>query len=64
MVNFKLQLDNESFSLIQTKTFHFDKLYSVAGNPVIWEQHLENDRWKKEIFIKFSDSYGKHIGLL
>ena len=53
MVNFKLQLENESFSLIQTKTSHFEKLYSVAGNPVIWEQHPENDRWKREVFIKF-----------
>ena len=50
MVNFKLQLENESFSLIQTKTSHFEKLYSVAGNPVIWEQHPENDRWKREVF--------------
>ena len=53
MVNFKLKLENESFSLIQTKTSHFEKLCSVAGNPVIWEQHPENDRWKREVFIKF-----------
>ena len=26
------------------KTSHFEKLYFVAGNPVIWEQHPENDR--------------------
>ena len=45
MVNFKLQLENESFSLIQTETFDFEKLYSVACNPVIWEQHPENDRF-------------------
>ena len=43
MVNFKLQLENESFSLIQTKTSHFEKLYFVAGNLVIWK-HSENDR--------------------
>ena len=53
MVNFKLQLENESFSLRQTKTSHFEKLYPVACNPVIWEQHPENDRWKREVFIKF-----------
>jgi RimJ/RimL family protein N-acetyltransferase len=53
MVNLKLQLENESFSLIQTETSHFEKLYSVAGNPIIWEQHPENDRWKREVFIKF-----------
>ena len=29
MVNFKLQLENESFSLIQTKTSHFEKIESI-----------------------------------
>ena len=53
MINWKVQLENESFSLIQTETSHFEKLYFVAGNPVIWEQHPENDRWKREVFIKF-----------
>ena len=53
MVNFQLQLENECFSSIKTKTPHFEKLYYVAGNPVIWEQHPENDRWKREVFIKF-----------
>ena len=61
MVNFKLQLENESFSLIQTKTSHFEKLYSVAGNPVIWEQHPENDRWKREKFKIFFNNGIKNI---
>ena len=53
MVNFKLQLENAFYSLIQTKTSHFEELYSVASDPVIWEQHPENDRWKREVFINF-----------
>ena len=64
MVNFKLQLENESFSLIQTKTSHFEKLYSVAANPVIWKQHPENDRWKKEKFaIFFKNGIDNEFGI-
>ena len=54
MVNFKLQLENASFSLIQTKTSHFEELYSVAINPVIWEQHPDYDKWKRGVFIIFA----------
>ena len=50
MIDFKLNLETESFSLIQTEDSHFEELYLVAGNPIIWEQHPEKDRWKKEIF--------------
>ena len=53
MIDFKLKLETESFSLIQTKDSHFDELYLVASNPIIWEQHPENDRWKKDIFSNF-----------
>ncbi len=53
MLDFKLNFETESFSLIQTEDFHFEELYSVASNPVIWEQHPEKDRWKKTIFSSF-----------
>ncbi len=62
MANFKLQLENESFSLIQIETSHFEKLYSVACNTVIWEQHPENDRWKREVLLIFLDCFGKNVG--
>jgi RimJ/RimL family protein N-acetyltransferase len=53
MMGFKLNLETKSFSLIQTQDFHFDELYLVASNPVVWEQHPEKNRWKKEVFLKF-----------
>ena len=53
MIDFKLNFETESFSLIQTEDSHFEELYLVAGNPIIWEQHPEKDRWKKEIFSNF-----------
>jgi N-acetyltransferase len=33
----------------------FDALFAAAGDPLIWEQHPENDRYKREVFQKFFD---------
>jgi RimJ/RimL family protein N-acetyltransferase len=35
----------------------WDDLFSVASDPLIWEQHPENDRYKEEVFkIFFKDA--------
>ncbi len=31
----------------------FDALYAVASDPLIWEQHPENDRYQKKVFEDF-----------
>src|SRR5712671_5945930 len=31
----------------------FDVLYAVASDPLIWEQHPNSDRYKKEVFQTF-----------
>lgn len=31
----------------------FDPLFSVASDPVIWEQHPVHDRYRKPVFTKF-----------
>jgi RimJ/RimL family protein N-acetyltransferase len=31
----------------------FDDLYAVAADPLIWEQHPANDRWKEHVFKAF-----------
>lgn len=33
----------------------FDRLHAVAADPLIWEQHPERDRWKREVFQRFFD---------
>ena len=33
----------------------FDALFAAAGDPLIWEQHPENDRYKPEVFQKYFD---------
>jgi N-acetyltransferase len=31
----------------------FEELYLAASDPLIWEQHPANDRYKKDVFRKF-----------
>jgi len=31
----------------------FDSLFAVASDPLVWEQHPCNDRWKLDVFEKF-----------
>lgn len=31
----------------------FDRLYAVASDPLIWEQHPSRDRYKEEVFRTF-----------
>ncbi|NIG55967.1 GNAT family N-acetyltransferase [Chitinophaga sp. Cy-1792] len=46
-------LENEVVKLQPLTTADFDALYAVAADPRIWEQHPEQDRWKKEVFRRF-----------
>jgi RimJ/RimL family protein N-acetyltransferase len=34
----------------------FDALFQAASDPLIWEQHPERERYKREVFQKFFDS--------
>ena len=34
----------------------FDTLFAAANDPLIWTQHPESDRYKKEIFRAYFDS--------
>ncbi len=34
----------------------FDALFAAASDPLIWEQHPENDRHKREVFQRYFDS--------
>ena len=52
-MNFNSHFEDSSISLLQIKKENFEELYLVASDPIIWEQHPENDRWKKEKFSIF-----------
>lgn len=33
----------------------FDALFAAAGDPLIWEQHPESDRYRREVFQRYFD---------
>jgi hypothetical protein len=55
MKNFDLQpsLENESVKIQPLQSIDFEVLYSVASDPLIWEQHPNKDRYKREVFETF-----------
>ncbi len=51
--NLQPTLQNELVKLIPLKETDFEILYKVASDPLIWEQHPNKNRWKKEVFENF-----------
>ena len=48
-----LHLKNELVALTPLLAEHFNELYLVAADPLIWEQHPNPDRYKKEVFENY-----------
>jgi len=44
-----------SVTLEPLQAAHFDVLYAVASDPLIWEQHPEPTRWQHPVFTTFFD---------
>ena len=63
-MNFKLQpiLENELVKLVPLKQEDFDILHQVASDPLIWEQHPDRFRYKKEVFEKYFEGAIKSSG--
>lgn len=55
MTSFDLQptLKNEFVRIQPLKETDFEALYAVASDPLIWEQHPNKDRYKREVFENF-----------
>lgn len=57
--NFNLQpdfLEDEIVKLIPLEENHFEELYKVASDPLIWEQHPAKDRSNRDGFKTFFDA--------
>lgn len=54
-MNFSVQtiLENENVKLIPLWEDDFERLYEVASDPKIWEQHPNKDRYQREVFKNF-----------
>ena len=46
MIEFEFPLENDNVSLVKTEEKHFDGLYKVGSNPILWEQHIDKSRWE------------------
>ncbi len=46
-------ITNEWVTLIPLRESDFEQLYNVASDPLIWEQHPNRSRYKKEVFEIF-----------
>jgi len=55
MSYFNLQpaLENEFVKTQALKESDFETLYGIASDPLIWEQHPNKDRYKREVFETF-----------
>jgi hypothetical protein len=47
---YPLQLSNEKVRLQLLVENDFEALYQVASDPLIWEQHPNKERYKREVF--------------
>lgn len=47
------QLANEFVILTPLKNEDFEQLYAVASDPLIWEQHPNPDRYKRDVFQNY-----------
>lgn len=54
-MNFDLQptLENDLIKIAPLKAEDFENLFTVASDPLIWEQHPNKDRYKREVFESF-----------
>lgn len=52
-MNLQQNLHNYFVKLEPIKETDFERLYAVANDPLIWEQHPNKDRYKREVFEVF-----------
>jgi RimJ/RimL family protein N-acetyltransferase len=54
-MNLQPTLENELVKLIPLQEDDFEDLFEVASDPLIWEQHPNKDRYKRDVFQNFFD---------
>lgn len=54
-MNFSIQpiLENDYVKLVPLQENDFEQLFSVASDPLVWEQHPNKDRYKRDVFERF-----------
>ncbi len=49
------KLENELVTIVPLEISDFERLFQVASDPQIWEQHPTKERYKAEVFKLFFD---------
>ena len=57
-------LQNELILLQPLQQSDFERLYEVASDPLIWEQHPNKDRYKREVFQTYFEGALESKGAL
>ncbi|TDX86389.1 GNAT family N-acetyltransferase [Epilithonimonas xixisoli] len=52
-MNIQPTLENENVKLVPLTQNDFEELFEVASDPLVWEQHPNKDRYKREVFENF-----------
>lgn len=52
-MNLQPTLANELVQIVPLKESDFEELFTVASDELLWEQHPEKDRYKKDVFEGF-----------
>jgi RimJ/RimL family protein N-acetyltransferase len=52
-MNLQSTLANELVQIIPLNDSDFDELFLIASDELLWEQHPEKDRYKKDVFQDF-----------
>ena len=47
------RLKTQNVKLVPLQTDDFEQLFAVASDPLVWEQHPNKDRYKREVFENF-----------
>jgi RimJ/RimL family protein N-acetyltransferase len=55
-------LQNELVKIVPIQAGDFERLYQVASDPLIWEQHPNRNRYEREVFQLFFDEALKSKG--
>lgn len=46
-------LENDDVRLVLVNDSDFEKIYEIASDPKVWEQHPSPTRYRKEVFRTF-----------
>ena len=52
-IDLQPHLENQDLLIKPLLASDFERLYKIASDPLIWEQHPSKDRWKRDVFETF-----------